>query len=49
VGEALLRIARSPSPRRRYGAGAEASWLPFMKVLFPQRLFDYLLRRSFGL
>lgn len=45
----ILKIASTRAPRSRYGAGAEARWLPYLKVLLPQRLFDALLRRGFGL
>jgi NAD(P)-dependent dehydrogenase (short-subunit alcohol dehydrogenase family) len=49
AAEVILRIARSRSPRLRYGAGSEALWMPYLKVLLPQRLFDTLVRRGFGL
>jgi NAD(P)-dependent dehydrogenase (short-subunit alcohol dehydrogenase family) len=49
VAELILKVARAPSPRLRYGVGTEAYWLPYLKVLLPQSLFDYLLRRGFGL
>ncbi len=45
----ILRIARTPRPRLRYGAGREGRWLPYLRTLLPQRLTDTLLRRSFGL
>ncbi|MGP4028727.1 SDR family NAD(P)-dependent oxidoreductase [Actinomadura sp. 3N407] len=45
----LLKIVNSPSPRLRYGAGFEAHWLPYIKVLLPQRLFSRILRRAYGL
>lgn len=44
----ILRIACARSPSFRYGAGRDGRWVPHLKVLLPQRLFDYLLRRSFG-
>jgi NAD(P)-dependent dehydrogenase (short-subunit alcohol dehydrogenase family) len=49
VAYLILKVARARSPRLRYGAGGEAHWVPYLKVLLPQRLFDYLLRRGFGL
>jgi hypothetical protein len=49
VAELVLKIARAGSPRLRYGVGREAYWLPYLKVLLPQSLFDYLMRRGFGL
>ncbi|XRQ09915.1 SDR family NAD(P)-dependent oxidoreductase [Actinomadura welshii] len=45
----LLRIVNSRSPRLRYGAGFEAHWLPYLKVLLPQRLFGRTLRRAYGI
>jgi NAD(P)-dependent dehydrogenase (short-subunit alcohol dehydrogenase family) len=48
VARLILKIARARSPRLRYGAGREAL-VPYAKVLLPQRLFDYALRRAFGL
>jgi NAD(P)-dependent dehydrogenase (short-subunit alcohol dehydrogenase family) len=49
VAQLILNIIRARSPRLRYGAGGEARWIPYLKVLLPQRLFDYLVRRGFGL
>jgi NAD(P)-dependent dehydrogenase (short-subunit alcohol dehydrogenase family) len=49
AAKVILSIARARSPRLRYGAGGEALWLPFLRVLLPQRLFDYFLRQGFGL
>lgn len=49
AAEALVRIAQVPSPRLRYGTGAEGRWIPLARVLLPQRVFDYALRRGFGL
>jgi NAD(P)-dependent dehydrogenase (short-subunit alcohol dehydrogenase family) len=49
AAELILKITRSRSPRLRYRAGSEALWIPYLKVLLPQRLFDYLIRRGFGL
>lgn len=46
---AQLIVARAPAPRLRYGVGSEARWLPYLRVLLPQSLFDRLLRRGFGL
>jgi NAD(P)-dependent dehydrogenase (short-subunit alcohol dehydrogenase family) len=47
--ELVLAIAESAHPRRRYGVGPQARWLPLLTSLVPQRLFDRILRRSFGL
>jgi NAD(P)-dependent dehydrogenase (short-subunit alcohol dehydrogenase family) len=49
VAEVILTVARARSPRLRYGVGSEAFWIPPLKVLLPQRLFDALVRRGFGL
>jgi NAD(P)-dependent dehydrogenase (short-subunit alcohol dehydrogenase family) len=49
VAALILRIARTRSPRYRYGAGRDGRWVPHLKVLLPQRLLDRLLRRDFGL
>lgn len=48
VADLILKIARARSPRMRYMTGRER-WVPYFKVLAPQRLFDYVLRRWFGL
>ncbi|WP_046472465.1 SDR family NAD(P)-dependent oxidoreductase [Allosalinactinospora lopnorensis] len=45
----VVKAASARSPRFRYGAGIGAAWLPALRVLLPQRLFDLLLRRGFGL
>lgn len=49
VAELILRITQARAPRFRYGAGRDGRWVPPLKTLIPQRAFDYLLRRSFGL
>lgn len=49
VADLILRIARARSPKLRYGAGNDGRWLPYLKTLIPQRVFDQLLRRSFHL
>lgn len=49
VADVVLRIAEAPAPRLRYGVGAEARWIPFARILLPQRWFDVLVRRGFGL
>jgi NAD(P)-dependent dehydrogenase (short-subunit alcohol dehydrogenase family) len=48
VAHIILNIARARSPRLRYVVGRER-WVPYAKVLLPQRLFDYAVRRGFGL
>jgi NAD(P)-dependent dehydrogenase (short-subunit alcohol dehydrogenase family) len=49
VAQLIMKIARARSPRLRYGVGPEARWLPYLRVLAPQRLLDQLVRRGFGL
>ena len=49
VAQVIVKVARDRSPRLRYGVGAEAHWLPYVRVLVPQRVLDRLLRRGFGL
>ncbi len=47
---ALIRtVATVRAPRGRYGAGREATWVPYLRTLLPQRAFDLLLRRGYGL
>jgi NAD(P)-dependent dehydrogenase (short-subunit alcohol dehydrogenase family) len=45
----ICKIAYAPAPRGRYGAGRQSSWLPVLKTLLPQRLFDTVLRRGYHL
>ncbi|WP_216212623.1 SDR family NAD(P)-dependent oxidoreductase [Amycolatopsis aidingensis] len=49
VAELIRRIAASRSPRGRYGAGRGACWVPRLKTLLPQRLFEFALRRAYRL
>jgi NAD(P)-dependent dehydrogenase (short-subunit alcohol dehydrogenase family) len=49
VAKVIVGIARARRPRLRYAVGSEARWLPYLRVLLPQRSFDYALRRAFGL
>jgi NAD(P)-dependent dehydrogenase (short-subunit alcohol dehydrogenase family) len=49
VSRVILRVARTKAPRLRYGVGREAYWIPFARVLLPQRWFDVLVRKGFGL
>lgn len=49
VAKLIVDVARARAPRFRYGVGTEARWLPYLRVLLPQRVFDRLLRRGFGL
>lgn len=49
VARLVLSVARARTPRLRYPVGLAARWLPYLKVLLPQRLLDYLVRRGYGL
>ncbi|GAB3220081.1 oxidoreductase [Glycomyces halotolerans] len=49
VAELIVRTSRARRPRARYGAGADGRWVPYLTTLLPQRLVEYLLRRSYGL
>jgi NAD(P)-dependent dehydrogenase (short-subunit alcohol dehydrogenase family) len=49
VARLILKVATARSPRLRYGAGLEAVCLPYFKLMMPQRLFDALLRKGYGL
>lgn len=49
VARLVLSVARARTPRLRYPVGLAARWLPYLKVLLPQRLLDYLIRRGYGL
>ncbi|MEQ4303548.1 SDR family NAD(P)-dependent oxidoreductase [Plantactinospora sp. B6F1] len=49
VADRIMEVAAARSPRLRYPVGPAARWLPLLRVLLPQRLFDHLLRRGYGL
>ncbi len=49
VARLIWKVTCSRSPRLRYGVGGGAHWVPVLKMLLPQSLFDYLLRRGYGL
>ncbi len=49
VARLIGKVADARGPRLRYPVGPAAHWLPLLKVLLPQRMFDYLLRRGYGL
>lgn len=48
VAAGISRIVTARAPRLRYTIGRER-WLPYAKVLLPQRLIDRLVRRAYGL
>lgn len=45
----ISKIAQAPKPRGRYGAGRDGIWIPLLKTLLPQRIVEFLLRRSYRL
>jgi NAD(P)-dependent dehydrogenase (short-subunit alcohol dehydrogenase family) len=49
VAELIVRVALARSPKLRYGLGTEARWIRLSRSLLPQRWFDALVRRGFGL
>lgn len=49
AAELIAKVAVSRSPRLRYGVGRDATRVPLARVLLPQRVFDRLVRRAFGL
>jgi NAD(P)-dependent dehydrogenase (short-subunit alcohol dehydrogenase family) len=49
AAELIVKVASSPAPRGRYGVGRQSGWVPLLKTLMPQRLFDTLLRRGYHL
>lgn len=49
VARLILKIIKKKSPRLRYGIGNESHWIPYLKILLPQRLLDSLIIKGFGL
>ena len=49
VAQVVGRIARDKHPRLRYPVGAQASLVPRMKQLVPDRLFASVARSAYGL
>jgi NAD(P)-dependent dehydrogenase (short-subunit alcohol dehydrogenase family) len=49
VAKVISRVVRARAPHLRYPAGRAARWIPYLKVLLPQRAFESLVRRGFGL
>lgn len=49
VANLILKVIRKKSPQLRYGIGNESHWIPYLKILLPQRLLDYLVMKGFGL
>ncbi len=48
AAQVIVKVAQSRAPRFRYGVGRGAAWLPYLRTLLPQQLFDYLVRRGFS-
>ncbi|MEU9318314.1 oxidoreductase [Streptomyces sp. NPDC048295] len=48
VGRAIARIAQTRRPRTRYRVGLGATPMVFLRWLLPDRAFDSLVRRAFG-
>jgi NAD(P)-dependent dehydrogenase (short-subunit alcohol dehydrogenase family) len=49
VARTIARIAREKSPRLRYRVGSDARWVPRIKKVLPERIFEEGVRRRFGL
>lgn len=47
VARAVLRALTARRPLLRYPVGAQAAWVPRMKALLPQRVFEWLMQRLF--
>ncbi|MEV4130436.1 oxidoreductase [Nocardia sp. NPDC049707] len=48
VAQAIARIAQTERPRTRYRVGLGATPMVFLRWLLPDRAFDSLVRRAFG-
>jgi NAD(P)-dependent dehydrogenase (short-subunit alcohol dehydrogenase family) len=49
VADMIAHVAGQPSPRLRYRVGNDAVWLPRLKAILPQSLFQGGMRRRFKL
>jgi hypothetical protein len=49
VARVVLKIARARTPRLRYGAGAGALWIPYIRSILPQRRFDKCAAAEIGM
>lgn len=45
----ISKAVATPRPRAHYGAGWDSFVVPYVKTLLPQRLFEFVLRRSYRL
>lgn len=49
VAELILKVIRGKLPRLRYRIGKGSHWIPYLKILLPQKLLDSLIIKGFGL
>ena len=49
VAETALRVVRSGSPRLRYRVGRDAKWIPRIKGIVPEAVFESTTRKMFEL
>lgn len=48
VADLIVRVSDSASPRLRYRVGNDAVWVPRLRAVLPDRLFQFGLRRRFN-
>jgi NAD(P)-dependent dehydrogenase (short-subunit alcohol dehydrogenase family) len=49
VARLIARLAEMRSPRLRYRVGTDSVWLPRLRAILPERLYDWGVRKKFGL
>ncbi len=49
VANTVVRIVEDPAPRLRYPIGAQARFIPLLKAILPQPLFEAAIRRQLRL
>ncbi len=49
VAETVARVLAARRPRLRYRVGRDATWVPRLRALLPQSVFERAVRRRFGL
>jgi NAD(P)-dependent dehydrogenase (short-subunit alcohol dehydrogenase family) len=49
VAELIVKVAESKSPRLRYRVGNDSLWVPRLKTMLPEKMFQWGLRRRFNL
>jgi short-subunit dehydrogenase len=47
VAETVAKAVFAPKPRLSYPVGTQAKWLPRMRALMPQAMFESILRKQF--